>query len=93
MATDTTVSNLVINKLTQEEYDGIAQRSDTELYLVPDTGRELPAVSSSNNGSILMVVDGVWRAQDINLQMYYTGTEEPASTLGNDGDIYLQQSE
>lgn len=36
MATDTTVNNLIINKLTKAQYDAIASPSDTELYLVPD---------------------------------------------------------
>ena len=38
MATDTIVSNLIINKLTKAQYDAIASPSDTELYLVPDEG-------------------------------------------------------
>lgn len=93
MATDTKVNNLIINKLTKAQYDGLAQKSETELYLVPDTAQELPTVTTANNGYVLMVVNGVWSAQDIGLQIYYTGTGEPASALGNDGDIYLQQSE
>lgn len=36
--TDTNVQNLIINKLTQAQYDGIANPSDTELYLIPDNG-------------------------------------------------------
>lgn len=36
MATDTIVSNLVINKLTKAQYEAIEHPSDTEIYLVPD---------------------------------------------------------
>ena len=34
--TDTTVNNLIINKLTQAQYESIASPSSTELYLTPD---------------------------------------------------------
>jgi len=36
MATDTTIDNLVINKLTKAQYQSIENPSDTEIYLVPD---------------------------------------------------------
>ena len=35
-STDNTVSELVINKMTQAQYDALATKLDTELYLVPD---------------------------------------------------------
>lgn len=40
MATDKTVNELIINKLTQAQYDAIpeAERSDTELYFITDAG-------------------------------------------------------
>lgn len=34
--TDKKVDNLIINKLTKAQYDAIQEKSDTELYLVPD---------------------------------------------------------
>lgn len=34
--TDTNVQNLIINKLTKAQYEGIENPSDTELYLTPD---------------------------------------------------------
>lgn len=46
--TDTTVSNLIINKLTKEQYDAIASPSATELYLVPDEIDSSPTSGSSN---------------------------------------------
>lgn len=41
MATDKTVNELVINKLTQAQYDAIpeAERSDTELYFITDADK------------------------------------------------------
>lgn len=45
MATDTTVNNLVINKLTKAQYEAIASPSETELYLVPDEGDTIESIS------------------------------------------------
>lgn len=48
MATDTTVNNLIINKLTKAQYETIASPSDTELYLVPDEIDNVPTSGSDN---------------------------------------------
>lgn len=48
MPTDTTVNNLVINKLTKAQYDAIQNPSDTELYLVPDVIDTTPTSGSDN---------------------------------------------
>lgn len=37
MPTDTKLNNLVINYLTQEQYDAIATKNENELYLTPDS--------------------------------------------------------
>ena len=46
--TDTTVNNLVINKMTQAQYDALSQKLDTELYLVPDNYDTVPTNNSDN---------------------------------------------
>lgn len=48
----------------------------------------LPTVSSSDNGKILQVVNGVWTL--VTPASLYSGTETPSNSLGNNGDIYLQ---
>ena len=48
----------------------------------------LPAVSSTDNSKILMVVDGSWNL--VSPSVIYSGTNAPANTTGNDGDVYLQ---
>ena len=49
---------------------------------------ELPTVTSSDNGKVLMVVNGAWAVVDpIRI---YGGSEEPSNQNGNNGDIYLQ---
>ena len=48
----------------------------------------LPSVSSSDNGKILQVVNGVWTL--VTSASLYSGTETPSNSLGNNGDIYLQ---
>lgn len=52
----------------------------------------VPAVSSTDNNKIMMVQNGAWAAKTITMQVYYTGTSAPSSSLGNDGDIYIQTS-
>ena len=37
MPTDTKLNNLVINYLTQEQYNAIATKNENELYLTPDS--------------------------------------------------------
>lgn len=54
------------------------------------TINELPTVTSSDNGKILMVVNGAWAL--VNPTTIYTGTGTPSSGQGNNGDIYLQTS-
>ena len=50
----------------------------------------LPAVTSSDNGKTIRVVNGVWTATDpLNV---YSGNNAPDNSLGNNGDIYLQTS-
>lgn len=49
---------------------------------------ELPTVSSSDNGKVLQVVNGVWSL--VMPTAIYTGSSTPSNSLGNDGDIYVQ---
>ena len=51
MATDTQVTNLIINKLSKSQYDNLETKSDTELYLVPDVQDAMPTQNSTNNVS------------------------------------------
>lgn len=48
----------------------------------------LPQVSSSDNGKILQVVNGQFTL--VMPITVYSGEEEPSSSTGNNGDIYLQ---
>lgn len=48
MPTDTSVNNLVINKLTKAQYSQIQNPIETELYLVPDEVDTTPTSGSSN---------------------------------------------
>ncbi len=60
MPTDTTINNLVINKLTKAQYDAIQNPSDTEIYLVPDVIDTTPTSGSDN----LVTSGGVYDAID-----------------------------
>ena len=48
----------------------------------------MPAVTSSDNGKILMVVNGEWAL--INPAVLYSGSGTPNNAQGNNGDIYVQ---
>lgn len=48
---------------------------------------ELPAVTSSDNGKVLKVVNGAWSTET---PVYiYIGSNTPDSSIGSDGDIYI----
>ena len=51
-------------------------------------GIHLPAVTASDNGKILQVVNGVWTL--VTPITVYSGSETPSNSLGNNGDIYIQ---
>lgn len=46
--TDTSVNQLIINKLSKSQYENIQNPSDTELYLVPDVNDPAPTSGSDN---------------------------------------------
>ena len=48
----------------------------------------LPQVSASDNGKILMVVNGQW--QLVSPSALYSGSGVPNNANGNNGDIYIQ---
>lgn len=55
-----------------------------------DRAMTVPAVSSSDNGKIMEVQSGEWAA--VNHVAIYSGTSAPSSSLGSNGDIYIQTS-
>lgn len=57
---------------------------------VQSGGSTLPSVTAADNGKVLMVVNGTWAV--VMPTTVYTGTDTPLSSIGNDGDIYLQTS-
>lgn len=50
MPTDTKLNNLIINYLTQEQYDAIASPNENELYLTPD--------KETHHHTLMIKVDG-----------------------------------
>lgn len=53
-----------------------------------DRAMTVPSVSTSDNGKIMEVVSGAWAA--VTHVKIYSGTSTPSSSLGSDGDIYIQ---
>ena len=49
----------------------------------------MPAVTSSDNGKILQVVNGAWTL--VTPVSIHYGSTAPDNSIGNDGDIYIQQ--
>lgn len=59
MPTDTKLNNLVINYLTQAQYDAIATPNENELYLTPDsTARYKHVVNLSCEGMLDAIFTG-----------------------------------
>lgn len=61
--TDTSVSNLIINKMTKSEYDGLTsqQKQANELFLVEETIDTSPGVGSTNpvtSGGVYTALQG-----------------------------------
>jgi hypothetical protein len=53
-------------------------------------GLHLPEVDSTDEGKVLRVVDEVWCASTSST--IYAGTADPSSSLGQNGDVYLQSN-
>lgn len=69
MPTDTKLNNLVINYLTQAQYDAIATPNENELYLTPDsTARYKHVVNLSCKGMLNAIFTG------------YNSSNEPVTT-------------
>lgn len=64
--------------------------TDSELDVALDRAMTVPAVSSSDNGKVMEVLNGAWAA--VKPVAIYSGTSAPSSSLGSDGDIYIQTS-
>lgn len=88
MATDTTVNELVINKLTQAQYDALTEKSPTELYFVTD---------AKDNSLPLDIIDSVEKfpqctVEDLGKLVIYTGptteSTQESVQLVLDGTIY-----
>lgn len=57
MSVDTNISNLVINKLTKSQYQGITPNAN-ELYFIVDEDEYLPANQGSGNaGNVLTIAN------------------------------------
>lgn len=80
-STDTNVSQLVINKMTQAEYEALQTKSDTELYLIPESVDSSPTQSSTNpvqSGGVYTALSGKADASDVptNISCYSNDTGE-----------------
>ncbi len=68
--TDTNVTQLIINKLTKAQYDALQDKSETELYLVPDEIDDTPTSGSENP----VTSDGIKTALDAKQDTLVSGT-------------------
>ena len=57
MPTDTKLNNLVINYLTQAQYDAIASPNENELYLTPDKETHHHTLMIKENGRIIFAAN------------------------------------
>lgn len=61
---------------------------NTTIMDITDTTAEARDVA---NGKYFYKRDGVKTRGTLTFVTYYTGTTDPSSSLGNDGDIYLKR--
>ena len=73
---------------TYTAIEGMSYVSKTELSAAGYITSGLPSVTSSDNGKILMVVNGTW--QLVSPATIYSGNATPSNANGNNGDIYIQ---
>jgi hypothetical protein len=95
LADDTTISNsgYTKNAITGINVNGSAAtvtNGVAEITVQGGGGSGLPAVTAADNGKILQVVNGAWAL--VTPSTVYSGTDVPLSSIGVDGDIYLQTS-
>ena len=57
MPTDTKLDSLVINYLTQEQYDAISSPNENELYLTPDKENHHHTLTIKENGRIIFAAN------------------------------------
>ena len=73
--------------LTGVTFNGVS--ASVSNGVVSISANVLPSVSASDNGKYLKVSNGQW---DLATPLtVYSGSGTPSNSLGNDGDIYLQQ--
>ena len=90
---DLTSSGFTKNGITGINVNGTAAtitNGVAEINVQGGGGSTLPSVTAADNGKVLMVVNGAWAV--VMPTTVYTGTDTPLSSIGNDGDIYLQTS-
>ena len=83
--TKNAITGINVNGTAATITNGVA-----EINVQSGGGSTLPSVTAADNGKVLMVVNGAWAA--VMPTTVYTGTDTPLSSIGNDGDIYLQTS-
>ena len=90
--TGTTANDVSVGNHTHSAYATTGNlntlSSQTVNHITAST-LHMPAVTSSDNGKILQVVNGAW-ALVTPVSIYY-GSTAPDNNMGNDGDIYIQQ--
>lgn len=90
---DTKLNNILTNANTALTNKGKTAVSD--LSDLPSAVAELKnptgTISITENGTVDV---SQYASANVNIpiQKYYTGSTEPSSSLGNDGDLYLQTS-
>lgn len=72
----------------QSDWNETDSTSNSYILNKPIIPNGLPAVSSTDNGKILQVVNGEWAL--VSPSTIYSGSGTPNNAQGNNGDLYMQ---
>ena len=78
------------HQITPTRGETFATKTEFDTH-TGNTGIHVPSVTSTDNLKVLQVVNGAWTATTPTI--VYSGSGTPSSSLGNNGDIYLQTAE
>ena len=95
MATDKTVNELIVNKLTQAQFDAIpeAERSDTELYFITDANEDDAAYLPLSGGELTGPINIYQENTNGQKRSIFSTRVKPTDTPANGNLFEIKQNQ